>query len=283
MLRFASSEMLTDSAPFSKDDLINGSLADPTRRNEAGYLWAEVGDVPECLRFYGSLAGNGESLPLVWLEGDMIDRGNRISGDIVVGDWYSETTPLAKQLEFEMYAAALARPCIYLARPGCHGSSGDHAQRRREREVLLVDNALSQLNEAFGWRCFDLAGLSGGGHLVAAMLARRSDIDCAVIASGNVAVRKRIEQFGWTNDVTGYADFIDPIESAGAVAQHPPRKIVMLTDPQDVVVPADCQIAYAEALRQAGVAVEHRFVSTFDDPRHHILWFPTFLAVASLR
>ena len=115
------------------------------------------------------------------------------------------------------------------------------------------------------------------------MLARRSDVDCAVIASGNVAVRMRIKQFGWTNDVTGYADFIDPIESVGAVAQHPPRKIVMLTDPQDVVVPADCQIAYANALQRAGVAVEHRFVNAFDDPRHHILWFPTLLAVASLR
>jgi hypothetical protein len=283
MLRFASSAMLTNSAPFSKDDVINGTLADLARRDEAGCLWTEADGSPECLRFYGSPAGNGESLPLVWLEGDVIDRGDRISGDIVVGDWYSEMTPLAKQLEFEMYAAALARPFIYLARPGCHGSSGDHAQRRREREVLLVDNALNQLKEAFGWGGFDLAGLSGGGHLVAAMLARRSDVDCAVIASGNVAVRMRIKQFGWTNDVTGYADFIDPIESVGAVAQHPPRKIVMLTDPQDVVVPADCQIAYAEALQRAGVAVEHRFVNAFDDPRHHILWFPTLLAVASLR
>jgi hypothetical protein len=132
MLRFASSAMLTNSAPFSKDDVINGTLADLARRDEAGCLWTEADGSPECLRFYGSPAGNGESLPLVWLEGDVIDRGDRISGDIVVGDWYSEMTPLAKQLEFEMYAAALARPFIYLARPGCHGSSGDHAQRRRE-------------------------------------------------------------------------------------------------------------------------------------------------------
>jgi hypothetical protein len=156
MIRFASSAMLTNSAPFSKDDVINGTLADAARRDEAGYLWIEADGSPECLRFYGCPAGTGECLPLVWLDGDVIDGGSRIDGDIVVGDWYSKTTPLAKQLECEMYAAALARPFIYLARPGCHGSSGDHAQRRREREVLLIDNALNQLKEAFGWGHFDL-------------------------------------------------------------------------------------------------------------------------------
>jgi pimeloyl-ACP methyl ester carboxylesterase len=281
MLRFASSATLTNATPFSKDDVIHGTRADPARRDEAGYLWTEADGGPECLRFYGSPAGEG--LPLVWLDGDVIDRGNRFNGDIVVGGWYSQITPLTKQLQFELYAAALARPLIYLARPGCHGSSGDHAQRRRPREVVLIDDALNQLSQAFGWDRFDLAGFSGGGHLVGALLARRSDIDCAVIASGNVAVRMRIERFGWSSDVTGYADFVDPIASVAAVAQHPPRRLVMLTDPHDVVVPADCQTAYAQALRAAGVAVEHRFVTAFDDPRHHILRYTALLAAASLR
>ncbi|MFM0609414.1 hypothetical protein PQR05_33300 [Paraburkholderia sediminicola] len=39
-----------------------------------------------------------------------------------------------------------------------------------------------------GWKYVDLAGLSGGDHLVAALMARRDDINCAMIASGGVAI-----------------------------------------------------------------------------------------------
>lgn len=169
------------------------------------------------------------------------------------------------------WSRAIGRTVRILARPGVHGSSGDHQQRRRPREVALVDAALSALKAAFGWGTIDLCGLSGGGHLVASLIARRTDIGCAVIASGNVSVRQRNRERGWEADVTGYADFVDPIDLASEVARHLPRTVIALTDPDDTVVSAACQAAYVAALRDAGVTVDHRFVSALYSGHHNLI------------
>jgi poly(3-hydroxybutyrate) depolymerase len=39
-----------------------------------------------------------------------------------------------------------------------------------------VDKAIDLLKNSFGWSIIDLSGLSGGGHLVAALMARRNDV-----------------------------------------------------------------------------------------------------------
>jgi poly(3-hydroxybutyrate) depolymerase len=182
------------------------------------------------------------------------------------------------QREADQYSAVTARTFIFLGRPGVYGSSGTHLERRQEREVALVDGAIGLLKKRFSWSAIDLSGLSGGGHLVAALMARRNDIGCAVIGSGNVAVRQRLREFGLSKDLTGYVDFLDPIDHVDAVTLHPPRKVIMLTDPKDMIVSAKSQGAYVSALRASGVAVEHRFVSALGDPNHHYLRTPTIMA-----
>jgi hypothetical protein len=92
-----------------------------------------------------------------------------------------------------------------------------------------------------------------------------------------VAVRKRLQELGLAADVTGFTDFIDPIDHVGDVARRPPRSIIMLTDPMDAVVTASSQRAYLVALRDAGVKVDHRSVSA-RDPSHHLLRIPAILA-----
>ena len=184
------------------------------------------------------------------------------------------------QVEAEQIAVALGRPFINLARPGVFGSSGNHGERRREREVVLIDAALDRLKNEFGWTRLDIAGQSGGGHLVAALIARRSDIRHAVIASGNVAVQRRNQARGMDADVTGYTDFVDPINLVSEVARHPPDKIVVLTDPTDAIVAAEHQSEYVQRRREAGVSVEQRIIPAFDI-NHHILRYPAIFAAAS--
>lgn len=280
MLEFTPSAELTDT-PFDAKAVICGVPLDPAWRDQAGRVWVEAHDQAESLRFYGALAGDRDAEPLIYLEGDCISRGNRFNGDVVVGERYLRLTPRLMQAEAEQFAAALQRPFVNLARPGVFGSSGDHGQRRREYEVQLIDAALNRLKEAFGWRRLNLAGQSGGGHLVAALIARRTDVGLAVIASGNVAVEKRNQEMKRDLDATGYADFIDPLDTVAAVAESPPGHILVLTDPGDTVVSAAVQDAYVAALRQAGAAVEQRFVPSLD-PRHHDLRLPAILAAASL-
>lgn len=181
---------------------------------------------------------------------------------------YRHLSPARMQAEAERYASSAARPFVNLARPGTHGSSGRHLERRREREVALVNQAVDRLKRRFGWTRIDLAGLSGGGHLVAALLGRRDDVGCAVIASGNVAVRERLRERGRTVDTTGYADAVDPLDLVPEVARRPPRAIIVLTDPADRLVSATSQGIYVAALRAAGVEVDHRFVEARDPDRH---------------
>ena len=144
-----------------------------------------------------------------------------------------------------------------------------------------MDAALTALMNAFGWRRCALVGFSGGGHLVAALLARRSDVGCAVIASGNVSVRQRNRENGREHDITGATDLIDPIDLVTDVARHPPDMLIVLTDPEDKVVSAACQIAYVDALRQAEVAVEQRFVKALEPTRHVLKDAALLTAVAS--
>ena len=63
----------------------------------------------------------------------------------------------------------------------------------------------------------------------------------------------------------------------GDVARHPPRKVIVLTDPTDARVSASVQTAYVEALRKAGVAVDHRLMAAAG-AIHHDLQLPGILA-----
>jgi dienelactone hydrolase len=211
--------------------------------------------------------------PVIFFEGDVVGQiGKDPAGQPIwlVGDFYTKLGPTIMQADAERFALSADRTFINLARPGTYGSTGNHMQRRREREVALVSAALDQLKARFGWTSMTLAGQSGGGHLVASLIARRNDINCAIIASGNVAVRLRAIGFGQTADMTGYADFFDPIDHVFAVARRPPRRIIMLTDPEDKVVSASSQTAYRDALRAAGVNVEHRSVVGYGSGRHDL-------------
>lgn len=224
-------------------------------------------------------SGRGEASPLIYLEGDCT---RRVDGTWAVFDGYTSQSPATLQRWAEQVAIATGRTFVALARPGVYGSSGNHQHRRRPREAALVDAALSALKQAFGWSTLDVAGLSGGGHLVAALMARRTDIGCAVIASGNVAVRRRNSEYLRLVDVTGFADFVDPIDLVSDVARHPPQRVIVLTDPLDQVVSAACQQAYVDALRAAGVTVDHRLLPA-TDPAQHILRDAALLAAAAAR
>ncbi len=261
--------------------------------DEPGWLRVEVDGSADSLRFYGLRVGRASRAPLVFFEGDVIARkGPNVPGRspriILPGpqgwvaiDGYAQSSPALMQREAEQVALSIGRTFVNLARPGIHGSSGNHLHRRRPREVALVDAALSRLKQAFGWDRIDLAGLSGGGHTVAALMGRRSDIGCAVIASGNVAIGLRNREAGRDADVTGFTDFVDPIDLVADVARHPPRRVIALTDPDDAVVSWSVQTAYVEALRGAGVAVDHRLVPALD-PGRHVLRAAAMLAAASV-
>lgn len=273
------SSSLAEEAPFAAEEVLQGVTTTRDRCEAPGRIWVEHEGQGECLRFYAALAGPSGRAPLVFLEGDVVQQEPPGTDPPTweVTRTYRQLSPALLQAEAERYASAAARPFVNLARPGTHGSSGRHLERRREREVALINQAVDRLKQLFGWTRLNLVGLSGGGHLVAAIMARRNDVACVVIASGNVAVRERLRERGRTVDVTGHADFVDPLDSVPDVVRHPPEKVIVLTDPSDRLVSATSQAVYVSALRAAGVEVEQRFLQA-RDPNHHILRTPAIIA-----
>ncbi len=193
-----------------------------------GAFWSRS-TAARVLAFYGAAPEGAPADPVIFLRGDAVEK--RDDG-VVANEWYVAATAYDVQALAEQFSASFHRPYVHLARPGILGSTGHHLDRRRPREVALVDAALTRLKAHFGWRRLNLVGQSGGGHLVAALIARRDDIGCAVITSGNTAVAQRNRENGWTADITGHSDFLDPIDHVAEVARHPPQKIIVLTDPQ---------------------------------------------------
>ena len=96
-----------------------------------------------------------------------------------------EHSPASRRAAAEALSAALGgMPVVLMARPGMHGSSGDHARdRHTEEEVALIDAALTQLRQRHGLGPLTIHGFSSGGAILANLLARRDDIRCAVITS----------------------------------------------------------------------------------------------------
>jgi dienelactone hydrolase len=281
MIAFASAGPTLAAEPkFAVADVLNGLAWDSERCVGPGRLKVEVSGEPECIRFYGIAPSSTRGDPVVFFDGDVVEGKEKdANGQPVwsVPSFYSDLSPAIVQAEAERYAVSAERTFINLARPGTYGSTGNHLQRRREREVASVNAALDVLKDRLGWTTITLAGFSGGGHLVAALAARRSDIGCAIIASGNVAVRKRAEEFGQVTDLTGYKDFVDPIDYVSDVLRRRPRRVIMLTDPEDKVVSATSQAAYRDALRAVGVMVEQRTVIG-DGPGRHDLREPAIIA-----
>ena len=260
--------------PFSGDAVVQGVGCSALDDDGPGRVRVEVDGKPDVLAFYGAAPDDAAADPLIFLRGDAVVKSD---AGVVANEFYLATTAYDVQALAEQFCAIFARPYVHLARPGILGSTGRHLDRRRPREVALVDAALDRLKAHFGWRRLNLVGQSGGGHLVAALIARRDDVRCAVITSGNTAVAQRNRENGWSADITGHTDFVDPIDHVAEVARHPPEKIIVLTDPQDQRVSASAQTAYVEALRGVGVAVDHRLLPATGKIRHD-LQLPGILA-----
>lgn len=268
MITFPSAALFERSPKFSAQDVLMGVTADPSEQDGPGRLRIDVGGQVDALQFYGLEAGRKQ--PVIFLRGDVMRHPK--GGPNLVMPHYSTQTPLDVQRQAEAWAVGANRPYIHLARPGILGSSGRHADRRCEREIALVNAALDRFKHTFQWERLNLVGHSGGGYLVAALMARRNDLNCAVIASGNVSVRRRNEAMTGDadRDVTGHVDFVDPVDFVDEVASHPPEKVIVLTDKLDRSVSAEHQQHYVDALRKVGVPVEHGFVVA-NDPDHHML------------
>lgn len=256
---------------FSARELMLGSAsseAECSRRPHT--VWVTVAGRGDCIRYYpAGLAPAGNPEVLVYIHGDRLANATATRPAEILGG-YAKDSPAKLERDAANWAGQAKKPFLFLARPGAYGSSGEHYMRRQPREVELIDAALDAMKQKHGIRRYHVTGQSGGGHMTAALLGKRQDMGCAVIASGNVAVMRRARETGRSTDVTGYADPYDPVDHLARIPRDPALRIFVLSDPADRAVSFTSQRHFVDQARQAGIPLTHIVTLAGGAARHDL-------------
>jgi len=257
----------SDTDPFTAEGLLKGVSASAEQCAALPQaVWARTGTgAAECIRYWmaGPRPGGPTPRMLVYIPSDQMAFDRPEAG-------YTSSSPQTLQRLSDAAGTRLGVPYVLLSRPGIFGSSGEHTQRRRELEPRLMNAALDELKARHGIAEFVLAGLSGGGHIVASLLGWRSDIVCAVPASAVSSPRLRWQGLGRSTDLTGFADSYEPVDHlpTSAAVFHPKLRVFVLGDPKDGNVPWSTQTPLAKRLKDIGVATELLTGEGSDGQRH---------------
>jgi hypothetical protein len=240
---------------FSGEGLVNGISASQSEcALISNAVWARV-DInnAECIRYwkagFPADLNTNDLKVLFYVPGDQIVAGK---AELT----YSTRNPKMMQELANLMQGRIGVPFILISTPGTFGSSGEHSQRRRPLESKLMSAALDEIKKKHSISDLSLVGLSGGGHIVASLLNRRSDIVCAVLASAVSAPKTRWQSLGLLIDVTGHADSYEPIEFLDAKNFHPHLRSYILGDRTDTNTPWLSQLPIAEKLKSIGANVE---------------------------
>ncbi|SHG24217.1 hypothetical protein SAMN02745157_3780 [Kaistia soli DSM 19436] len=230
-------------------------------------IWVEIGGASACMRYYAAgLAPGLNPVAMVWLNGDVLGPKGNNADKRQSGFGPGEMVAMEQKL-FTRFGV----PTIFLGRPGTYGSAGKHfTMRGRPVEAALVNAALDGLKKRYGIGAFALGGHSGGGTLVAEMLARRDDLRCAVISSGASAYRAYLETRGLLKPGEKLTRF-DPYAVLDKIPSDPKRRIFVIGDPRETNVPFSAQKLYFEGLTARGHAAWLIPLERARDDRHHDL------------
>jgi pimeloyl-ACP methyl ester carboxylesterase len=227
-----------------------------------------------CIRYYESTSGGQGRRPVVYLPGD---RPGIVKGSPRYDDPKFKRDDDTRRMtrDASRISEAAGTTAIYLARIGVGGSSGHHSQRRTMAELRAYSSALDVLKERYKFEGFDLIGQSGGSTLIAAMLASRTDIRCAVLGSGLLAGKRRRPR---STDPSQQP--FHPEDGIAAVAKKRNARIIVITEPNDVTVPRDNQDPFVQKVRAAGGNVQQYYVRLAGARRHGVQVY-SFYAVGA--
>jgi pimeloyl-ACP methyl ester carboxylesterase len=254
---------------FSGAELLSGKrITQAECAALAGAVWVAVDQQGECIRYYHSTAGGSGADVLLVLTADVVSTNGR--GEMRPRDYYVKQSPAQMRERSTGWSRSVRMPYLYLGRPGSYGSSGEFAKRRTAREIDLVSAALDAIKSRHGYARFHLVGYSEGGHAAAALLARRTDLGCVVLASSLLSVRSRLAELGRDQDYTGNKNPVDPAALVDQVVKRPDLRIFVVTDPDDVVISARSQTAYVRRASAAGLPVQQIFAAAPDSHAHEV-------------
>jgi len=253
---------------FSNEAIVRGIKATEVQcATVPNAVWAQPeGASGECLRYWhAGLKEGANPRALFFFSGDLLVQ------DTVIDKSYAGMTPARVQAVIDTVPARFGVPYIFVGRPGTFGSSGAHKERRRAPEARLVSAAIDEIKKRHGIAEISIAGLSGGGHVVASLLGYRSDVVCAVPTSAVSSPAMRVKLHGWSVDATGFSDSYEPMGNLDKARMNPGLRVFVLGDPADSNVQWAVQTSLADRLRDIGVEVQVLQAEGVGPQRHVIV------------
>ena len=230
-----------------------------------------------CIRYYAAGLADRNRVAEVFIHGNRLAYSYDEQGRLLrvgVSDSYGNPSETSLQAAAEMQSKAVGHPFIIIARPGNYGSSGIASEQYRRREVTLMNTALDVIKRRHGIEAFGIAAQSGGGPSLAGMLAVRDDIRCATFSSSLTAFREREQALRTPSRNPALSqilpDAYDAIREVGTIRPSMERRVFVVGDTEDKLIPYEAQKAYADALAQQGVQVTAT-TSTALGSNHHSL------------
>jgi pimeloyl-ACP methyl ester carboxylesterase len=246
------------------------------------HVWVEAEGRGECIAFYPTAGLEGASQAIFYFEGD------------IPADYRHNPQKLGAHLgsmrrALDGLAATYRIPYVFVARPGTFGSTGDHADRRKDREPLVMREAVDAIRHRYGLRHLSLAGQSGGATIAGALLTLGlSDVRCATPASGGFDLNAMLDWHAQRQGIVGrhrehpasLAGSYNVMERIGGISRDQDRRVFIIGDSADKVTPFSQQRRFAERLKEQGHHAE-LVEATGSGPDRHGLTFMS-LKIAGL-
>lgn len=212
-------------------------------------VWVKVQAKGWCLRYYAFGLGGENAIAAAWLNGDIVGGDGTSPAGHQTG-----LGPMAMIEQERVLSQTYRTPFIFLARPGTYGSAGEHrALHSTKLEADLVAAEIDALTARYGVRSWVLGGHSGGGTDVAALLARRHDIRCAVVSSGGAAYSAYLTAHHQSWRIR--SDNLNAIDDVGKIPISTASRVIVMGDPRDRSVFWSVQHLYYDALKERGINV----------------------------
>ena len=240
---------------WTKKGVLHGYVAKQEECMHPGQLWIQDGYNSYCIRYFANFSKSFSVAPpavVVFFTGDLL--GFEWDKKGLPAKYFSDKP---EDQGIQMYKSTLRMladagkvPFVIVSRPGIMGSSGDHKHKFRLSESRVMNLAVNALEKKFGFFHIVLAGHSGGALLVANLLSKRTDVKCAVMASGAISISQYAIDNDYSSDITALWE--SPEDSIAQIVDTRQPLIVMMGD-GDKRRPVEYEESYANKLSARGL------------------------------
>jgi predicted esterase len=250
---------------WTKKGMLAGATSTEEECVRPDRVWVTDKGKGYCIRYFKNDVKPKAGIAVVIFQGDYVAIGWQDGKRIKPSYLADYDGKAAFRVTRELVTRSKKNLMIFVSRLGTLGSSGDHKQKFKPVESRVINSALDQIKERLGLNGFVLVGHSGGALLVANLLAKRSDIKCAVMNSGAHDVYKYAEDSGF--DSTIWALWENPVASIANLKPSSTQYYV-IAGVGDKVRPPAYQEMFADALAMKGADVHYLLVRKRGDPHN---------------